>query len=266
MPYPPAVPPATRVNTDPQFDNHPADHNAIAAALNAILAELGSDPSGAAADLTARLATITPIGTVAAYAGAAAPTNWLMANGGAVSRSTYAVLFGVIGVTYGAGDGSTTFNVPDLQTRVPVGKGTTAPFTALNTPSGNKDASLVAHSHTPTDHTHAVNDHSHPIGGVVTLPTRKGFDVNSGSEAGNTNAIYSANSHVVSFVTRPTVVEVVDAPGTADTAALPATTGNSTGGATQGASVRGTDTQGVAAANANMPPYIVLNYIIKALA
>lgn len=50
-----------------------------------------------------------------------APTGWLLCNGDAVSRSTYADLFAVIGTTYGSGNGSTTFNVPDFRGRVPAG-------------------------------------------------------------------------------------------------------------------------------------------------
>ena len=56
-----------------------------------------------------------PAGMVQAYAGSAAPTGWLKCNGAAVSRTTYATLFAAIGTTYGSGDGSSTFNVPDLR-------------------------------------------------------------------------------------------------------------------------------------------------------
>ncbi|MGQ0644396.1 MAG: phage tail protein [Elusimicrobiota bacterium] len=65
---------------------------------------------------------MVPVGTVIAYAGATPPAGWLFCNGQAVSRTTYASLFGAIGTIYGAGDGSTTFNVPDLRGRVAVGK------------------------------------------------------------------------------------------------------------------------------------------------
>ena len=57
----------------------------------------------------------SPAGTVIQFAGSSAPTGYLKANGNAVSRTTYAALFAAIGTTYGAGDGSTTFNVPDLR-------------------------------------------------------------------------------------------------------------------------------------------------------
>jgi microcystin-dependent protein len=62
-----------------------------------------------------------PTGTVSQFAGSTAPTGWLICDGSAISRSVYSDLFGVVGTTYGAGDGSTTFNIPDLRGRVPVG-------------------------------------------------------------------------------------------------------------------------------------------------
>ena len=58
---------------------------------------------------------LTPAGTVIWTARSSAPTGYLKANGAAVSRSTYATLFSAIGTIYGAGDGSTTFNLPDLR-------------------------------------------------------------------------------------------------------------------------------------------------------
>jgi microcystin-dependent protein len=59
------------------------------------------------------------------FSGAASRTNSLACNGALVDRTTYATLFGVIGTTYGVGDGSTTFGLPDLQDRFPVGAGIT---------------------------------------------------------------------------------------------------------------------------------------------
>lgn len=62
-----------------------------------------------------------PIGSITAYGKETAPANWLICDGSAVSRSAYADLFAVIGTKYGEGDGSTTFNLPNLKGRVPVG-------------------------------------------------------------------------------------------------------------------------------------------------
>jgi len=63
-----------------------------------------------------------PTATIVPWSDSSVPSGFLECNGAAVSRSTYSALFAVIGTTYGAGDGSTTFLVPDLQDNVPVGK------------------------------------------------------------------------------------------------------------------------------------------------
>lgn len=68
--------------------------------------------------IDALLQVVAPTGLLMAFAASTAPTGWLEANGAAVSRTTYAALFAVIGTTYGTGDGSTTFNLPDARGRV----------------------------------------------------------------------------------------------------------------------------------------------------
>ena len=63
-----------------------------------------------------------PIGTVLPFAGSSLPANgWLFCNGQAINRTTYSALFTTIGTTYGVGDGSLTFNIPDMRGRVPAG-------------------------------------------------------------------------------------------------------------------------------------------------
>jgi len=77
-------------------------------------------PAAATTDVLG-LVTLTQVeravasGIVTAYAGATVPTNWLECNGAAISRTTYAALFAAIGVLWGVGDGSTTFNLPDMR-------------------------------------------------------------------------------------------------------------------------------------------------------
>lgn len=75
------------------------------------------------ADLVAQT-LINMSGMVIPFAGAAAPSGWLLCDGAAVSRTTYARLFTVIGTTYGAGNGTTTFNLPDARGRNIIGVGT----------------------------------------------------------------------------------------------------------------------------------------------
>ena len=74
-----------------------------------------------AGDSNNKAVPVLPTGSVIPFAGKTAPTGWLMCQGQAVSRTTYAQLFSVIGTTFGSGDGSTTFNLPDLRGRVAVG-------------------------------------------------------------------------------------------------------------------------------------------------
>lgn len=68
--------------------------------------------------------SLIPPGSIIMYGAAAAPGGWYLCEGGAISRSTYAALFAVISTTYGVGDGSTTFNVPDFRDRAPYGAST----------------------------------------------------------------------------------------------------------------------------------------------
>ena len=65
---------------------------------------------------------LAPAGVVLPFAGSTAPTGWLLCFGQAVSRTTFASLFAALGTSYGAGDGSTTFALPDLRGRIPGGK------------------------------------------------------------------------------------------------------------------------------------------------
>lgn len=83
----------------------------------------GTTTGGTGAALVAPVSTLAPTGTVSMFAGASAPSFWLMCDGSAVSRTTYATLFGVISTTYGVGDGSTTFNLPNLRGRSIIGAG-----------------------------------------------------------------------------------------------------------------------------------------------
>lgn len=103
---------------------------------------------------TAFVRTILPPGVMVPYLGAAAPTGWLLCDGSAVSRTTYAALYAILSTVYGTGDGSTTFNLPDLRGRTPVGKNT-ATFATLGAKGGEEShvlsvAEMPSHQHTGT--------------------------------------------------------------------------------------------------------------------
>jgi microcystin-dependent protein len=98
---------------------------------------------------------IVATGTIVPWTVSSAPTGYLECDGSAVSRTTYSVLFGVIGTTYGSGDGSSTFTLPDLKDRVIYGKSGTVSLAATG---GSADATLVQHNHTATS---SVTDPGH---------------------------------------------------------------------------------------------------------
>ena len=165
-------------------------------------------------------------GVVQLFAGSTAPSGWLICNGQAVSRTTYAALYAVIGTTYGAGDGSTTFNLPDLQGRVPIGASS---FHAIGTSGGAEEHTLTieelpSHTHTLDDIT-VTSDGAH----THTVTTYTGaFDYGNKNSAGGKFTIPSAGSHTHEII-------------------------------------GSTSSTGSGLAHNNMQPYITLNYIIRAL-
>lgn len=128
---------------------------------------------------TTVLTQLLPTGIVSPFAGPSSdvPSGWLYCNGAAVSRSTYAALFAVLGVTHGQGDGSTTFNLPDYRGRflrgVDGGTGRDADAagrTAMGTGGNTGDNvgsvqghAFQTHTHTQNAHTHTQNSHNHNL-------------------------------------------------------------------------------------------------------
>jgi microcystin-dependent protein len=92
--------------------------------------------------------TLVPTGAVMPFAMNAAPSGWLAANGSAVSRTTYAALFAAIGTTYGAGDGNSTFTLPDLRGYFVRGSGTNVDGTASGTFGAKQTDGVGSHNHT----------------------------------------------------------------------------------------------------------------------
>lgn len=103
------------------------------------------DPeTGQFKDLKVKTSDTLPIGTQVAYGGTVPPTGWLICDGSAVSRTTYAELFKVIGTSYGAGDGSTTFNLPNKKGRVSAGyDSTNSKFNAIGKHLGEETHTLT---------------------------------------------------------------------------------------------------------------------------
>lgn len=147
-----------------------------------------------------------PAGATIPYAGPVAPNGWLLCYGQAVSRTTYSALFLAIGTTHGAGDGSTTFNLPDLRGRTVAGKdnmgGTAAGRLTSAVTGSTLGAAGGAQTHTLT--TAEMPAHSHSITSDVSSGTKAG-GINSsnnigGYETGSTGGGAAHNN------TQPTIV------------------------------------------------------------
>lgn len=151
----------------------------------------------AASALTGSIIEQTPVGVIQMFAGAtltaANARGWLLCNGQAVSRTTYASLFTVISTTYGTGDGSTTFNLPNFEGRQATGKSTTyalgstggsATFNNTHTHSG------PSHNHSYSGTTSSENADETVGGGVGTVPS----DNHTHNYSGTTDAGGTGNT------------------------------------------------------------------------
>lgn len=122
----------------------------------------GIGPQGPAGP-TGTAGVAPPTGGMMEFAGTTAPTGYVLCNGQAISRSTYSTLYNVIGTTYGNGDGSTTFNVPDMRDRAVFGYNPTGSFfTALGRTGGG-----TSHSHVLSDNAAAAISFAVSVPGIV---------------------------------------------------------------------------------------------------
>ena len=126
-----------------------------------------------------------PTGTITPWSQATPPSGFLECDGSAVSRSTYAALFAIISDTYGAGDGSTTFNLPDLTDKVAVHKSNNKNFASTGgantvTPTGNVAGSTA----NATLSTAQLASHSHAIQGVNSGGSFGTFQISASMSAG----------------------------------------------------------------------------------
>lgn len=138
---------------------------------------------------------LTPAGTVIYTARSTAPTGYLKANGAAVSRTTYATLFSAIGTTYGGGDGSTTFNLPDLRGEfvrgLDDGRGVDTSRT-LGSSQGDATA-LPSNAFTTSN----PGNHSHSYSGGDRQNVGSGGASQPVSQGGNTTGAAGAHTHTI---------------------------------------------------------------------
>lgn len=195
------------------------------------------------------LDTLTPVGTVIAFAGNDLPSGWLWCDGTAVERSEYNKLFSAIGIAFGEGDGSTTFNLPGMAGRAPIGAGLSdlGPTYDRGAKGGEYQHELTinelpahshvspAHSHTTNPHTHTQAAHSHTVSGKLTT--------------GNSPNGAQTGVNPVATSTDLTTTAVAPTINNANVVVNAATvTINNTGGGLS---------------HNNMSPYVVMNYIIR---
>lgn len=176
--------------------------------------------------------SLMPVGVILATTGSAAASGFLLCDGTTVSRTTYAGLYAVMGTTYGVGDGSTTFTLPDLRGRVPVGVDGAAARLSVNDALG-QTAGEEKHTLTVGElatHTHIQNAHSH-------TPPEAGTD---------------------GFLVQDDTPQFFDPPTSGGAGTQPRSIFTSTANTTATNQNAGSNTP-----HNNMQPYQVVNYMVK---
>lgn len=170
------------------------------------------------------------------YGGTVAPSGWLFCDGSAVSRATYAELFNAIGTSFGPGDGSTTFDLPDMRGRVPVGAGTGTGGGASGTGAPTGGSALTARAHgawagaeTVTLALTDIPDHAHQPGngGMGTAGVSSTTDIAARAPVGGADANFRTSASIYAS-------------------------------GTYGSAVRGAQT-----GHANIQPFVATNFIIR---
>lgn len=199
------------------------------------------------------------VGAILPFAGSVIPEGFLLCDGRAVSRETYGNLFYEIGTAYGAGDGSTTFNLPDMLNRVPVCDGSGLQLGSV----GGEESHVLAGNELP-GHAHSIPAHGHGNDILATTPTMAHTVTqavfkyssygtgNAGSGSAGTYGCYSAYGS--SNMSRSANLVVADHAAAACT---------KTGGIADCAAFD-TENAGQGQAHNNMMPFLALAYIIQA--
>ena len=214
--------------------------------------------------------TTSPTGSVIAFAGSSAPTDWLLCYGQAVSRTTYAALFAVVSTTYGVGDGTTTFNLPDLRGRTVAGVDNMGGSDAGRLDIANSSGVVVGSQYvTLTGAQSGVPAHSHP--------NTASFSGSFSGTAASHNHTQNAHSHVMNYAdngsigSTRSVLNAAQTTGSDTGEMASATATNIATSITPAGSISGSVTMSnanntaasAAESHSVMQPTMVLNYIIK---
>lgn len=170
--------------------SHASQHTNANDAIEAMQAKIGVDNSAVTTSLDYKVRIGDPVGQISIWATSSAPTGWLICDGTPVSRSTYSALHNLMqaaGYPYGAGDGSTTFNLPNLKGRVVVGRDAAdADWDTLGEIRGSKTHTLTV-SEIPV-HSHAITINANTLD-MVYDPGAYNSGYISGRDANNDGII-----------------------------------------------------------------------------
>lgn len=199
-----------------------------------------------------------PAGVLVPYGGTIAPADWLLCYGQAVNRTTYSTLFAVIATTYGAGDGSTTFNVPDLRGRVIAGQDNMGGVSAnrLTNQTGGLDGDVLGTSGGSETHTLTsaqIATHTHGVSGSTGTESANHTHAGGGTVQGVVPEL--GGSIITGFDRRTDGVE-------SGTVPVSGSTGIESVAHTHSFSVT-SGSAGSGTAHNNVQPTFILNYIIK---
>lgn len=198
------------------------------------------------------------IGNIIAFTGSTIPEGYLECDGSAISRTEYADLFDVIGTTYGSGDGSTTFNLPNLSGRVALGVSQT--HSAGST--GGEESHTLIETETPS-HLHSVVQHTHSnnltvstpaLSHSITQPVFTYVGLKTTTSVVTTNSVAKYSGRTTGTMSQSTNLAISNHPASACTVS---------GGITDCAAFD-TETTGSGEAHNNMMPYLAITYLIKA--
>jgi microcystin-dependent protein len=212
-----------------------------------------------------RVLNFVPVGAIQAWPTDTAPTGWVLCRGQQISRSTYQGLFNLISTTYGAGNGTTTFNVPDLQQRFPLGKATSGTGSSLAGTGGTIDhthtsgsitgstSSDGAHTHSVSGTTGSESSHTHGLSALTSAATATpaGADINYQAGGSTLNFTVGGHAHFTSASTQ-----------TSDAGSSHSHGAGSLGSDSNGAHTHGAGSLTMAATGTANPPFLTLNYII----
>lgn len=190
---------------------------------------------------------VIPAGAIMPWAGTGAiPDGWLLCDGQTVLRSSYPGLFAAIGEAYGAGDGSTTFQVPNLKGRVPVGIDASQSEFASAGKSGGSKASVATHSHDIADHSH-----SGTTGSMSANASHAHAYVLGYRDDGNFTGVSGQNP-------------AADGPGAFGNGTSTASASTDHSHAFTTSKVNGAASASVGMASGNLQPFISLSFLVKA--